>query len=108
MPGRTDLIPRNPPAVPNLARLALAGLIGPVLFITLVIVQGVLQPDYSHIGMPISALAAWPAGWIQNLNFLVAAALTAVFAIGLDHAIRPTRFGLAGILLCSRAPPAWP
>ena len=80
-----------------IARLAIAGIIGPVWFITLVIVQGILQPDYSHIAMPISALAAWPAGWMQNLNFFVSATLTAAFAIGVHNAIRPTRFGLAGI-----------
>ena len=49
-------------------QLAIAGIVAPVWFITLVIVQGVLQPDYNHISLPISALAAWPAGWIQNLN----------------------------------------
>ena len=47
-------------------QLAIAGMVAPVWFITLVIVQGLLQPDYSHVTMPISALAAWPAGWIQN------------------------------------------
>jgi len=49
--------------------------------------------------MPISALAAWPSGWIQNVNFFVAATLTAAFTIGVHNAIRPTRFGLAGIIL---------
>jgi hypothetical protein len=83
----------------SIARLAIAGMIGPVWFIALVIVQGILQPDYSHISMPISALAAWPAGWVQQVNFLVAAALTAAFTIGVHNAIRPTRFGLAGIAL---------
>jgi hypothetical membrane protein len=82
-----------------IARLAIAGIIGLIWFITLVIVQGILQPDYSHIAMPISALAAWPAGWMQNLNFLVSGALTAVFAIGLHRGIGPTRFGLVGIVL---------
>ena len=38
--------------------LAFAGIVGPVLFTLLVIVQGLLQPDYSHIAMPISALAS--------------------------------------------------
>ena len=60
-----------------LGPLAVAGLIGPVWFVTLVIVQGILQPDYSHIRMPISALEAWPAGWIQRLNFVVFGALLA-------------------------------
>ena len=80
-------------------QIAIAGMIAPVWFITLVIVQGALQPDYSHIAMPISALAAWPAGWIQNVNFFVSGALLAAFAIGLNGAIRPTRFGLLGIAL---------
>jgi Protein of unknown function (DUF998) len=75
----------------------------PISFITLVIVQGILQPDYSHIAMPISALAAWPAGWMQNLNFFVSATLTAAFTIGLHNGMRPTRFGLAALPSCSRA-----
>jgi len=79
--------------------LALAGMIGPIAFITLVIAQGILQPDYSHISMPISALAAWPAGWLQNLNFFVFAMLMAAFAIGVHDSIRPTRFGVLGTAL---------
>ncbi len=89
------MMPARLPIVP----LLIAGIIGPIWFTTLVIVQGILQPDYSHIAMPISALAAWPAGWIQNLNFFVMGILTAAFTIGLHHAIRPTRFGVVGILL---------
>jgi hypothetical membrane protein len=58
-----------------------------------------MQPDYSHVAMPISALAAWPAGWLQNLNFFVLAALLAAFAVGVNGAIRPTRFGLLGTVL---------
>jgi len=78
---------------------ALAGIIGPIWFIVLVVVQGVLQPDYSHIAMPISALSAWPLGWLQNLNFFVFATLMAAFALGLQAVIRPTPFGLVGIAL---------
>ena len=81
------------------APLALAGIVGPIWFVTLVIVQGILQPDYSHIRMPISALAAWPAGWVQNLNFFVFGTLLAAFTIGMHETIRPTRFGVVGILL---------
>ena len=79
--------------------LAIAGVIGPLFFIALVVAQGMLQPDYSHIAMPISALAAWPAGWMQNLNFFLLGTLNAAFTIGLHNAIRATRFGLIGILL---------
>ena len=79
--------------------LAIAGMIGPLFFIALVIAQGILQPDYSHIAMPISALAAWPAGWMQNLNFFLLGTLNAAFTIGLHNGIRATRFGAIGILL---------
>lgn len=71
--------------------LALAGIIGPVWFTTLVIVQGFLLPEYSHVRMPISALAAWPTGWIQTLNFYVFGALTMALAIGLDQGVHATR-----------------
>jgi hypothetical membrane protein len=81
------------------AILALAGLVAPLWFTTLVIVQGWLQPDYSHVAMPVSALAAWPAGWIQNLNFFVNGGLLIAFAIGLQLGIRPTRRGAVGIAL---------
>jgi hypothetical membrane protein len=77
--------------------LALAGIVVPALFTTLVILQGFLAPDYSHIALPISALAAWPAGWIQRLNFYVAGTLYVAFAIGLHSGVQRTRFGAAGI-----------
>jgi hypothetical membrane protein len=73
-------------------------MVAPISFTALVIVQGILQPDYSHIALPVSALTAWPAGWIQRLNFYVTATLMAAFAIGVHQAVRPTRFGLAGII----------
>jgi hypothetical membrane protein len=79
--------------------LALAGIIGPIWSTALIVVQGVLQPDYSHIKMPISALAAWPKGWIQNLNFYVMGALTIIFALALHRSVRPMSRGGAGIAL---------
>src|SRR5262245_50369595 len=83
----------------RLKPLAIAGILGAISFVTLVIVQGILQPDYSHIAMPISALAAWPAGWIQNLNFWLLATLQVAFTVGLNAAIRSTRSGVTGIVL---------
>jgi hypothetical membrane protein len=79
--------------------LALAGIIGPIWFTTLVALQGWLLPDYSHVRLPISALAAWPTGWIQNVNFYVAGVLTMAFAVALDHGVQPTRRGTAGVAL---------
>ena len=74
-------------------RLAFAGIVGPVLFVTLIVVQGFLVPGYSHVRWPISALAAWPTGWIQVVNFHIFGALTLVFAYALHRAVRQTRWG---------------
>ena len=73
--------------------LALAGIIGPIWFTTFVVLQGLLLPDYSHVRLPISALAAWPTGWIQDVNFYVAGVLAMVFAVALHHGVQPTRRG---------------
>ena len=78
------------------SRLWWAGVVGPILFTALVITQGLLQPDYSHVAMPISALAAWPLGWVQNLNFAVFALLLAAFTVGLHRSVEPTRYGWLG------------
>jgi hypothetical protein len=78
---------------------AAAGGFAPVWFIALVIVQGLLYPDYSHIAQPISALAAYEQGWLQNTNFYVAGVLQVLLAVALHVAILPTRFGVAGIVL---------
>ena len=79
--------------------LALTGVVGPVLSATLIVVQGVLHPEYSHVKLPISALAAWPLGWIQNLNFYVSGVLTILFITGLHGAVRRTPRGYAGFAL---------
>ena len=79
--------------------IALAGIIGPIWFTTFVVLQGFLLPDYSHVRLPISALAAWPTGWIQNINFYVTGALVMAFALTLHHSVQPTRRGAAGIAL---------
>ena len=90
------------PVVAGLARTerrpmgAIAGLIAPGIFTALVVVQGWLQPDYSHIALPISALAAWPYGWVQAVNFFIYAGLLSTFATGLHRSIRPSRAGWVG------------
>ena len=60
-----------------------AGFVAPIVFTAAVVVQGVRQPDYSHIALPISALAAWPLGWVQVANFCVTGVLCIVFAVAL-------------------------
>jgi len=77
----------------------LAGIIGPVVFATTIVVQGFLVPDYSHVRLPISALAAWPTGWMQVFNFYGFGALTIAFALALHRAVLLTRAGLIGFAL---------
>lgn len=79
--------------------LALAGIFAPVWFTTLVIVQGFLLPDYSHVRLPVSALAAWPTGWIQALNFYISGVLMMAFAFALHRAVQPTARGRMGFAL---------
>jgi hypothetical membrane protein len=78
------------------ARLIVAGLVAPFPFIALVILQGVLQPSYSHVVQPISALAALPLGWLQNLNFYIVGTLLIAYAIGLHFSVRPARRAAIG------------
>ena len=77
--------------LPRVRTLALAGIIGPIFFTTLVVLQGFLLPEYSHVRMPISALAAWPNGWIQTINFYVVGLLMMAFAVALHLSVQATR-----------------
>ena len=45
-----------------IAALATAGIVGPLLFVLVVIVQSLLPADYRDTVLPISALTAWPGG----------------------------------------------
>src|SRR6476620_3267031 len=94
-------LPNNgiPARIPRVRTLALAGIIGPIWFTTLVVVQGFLLTDYSHVRLPISALAAWPTGWIQDINFFVCGSLTMVYAFGLHRGVQRTRQGSIGFAL---------
>jgi hypothetical membrane protein len=79
--------------------LALAGIVAPLWFIALVLLQSLMHPDYSHVALPISALAAWPAGWLQNLNFVVFGLLMSAYAVGLHRGVRPMRGGWIALAL---------
>src|SRR5688572_30295106 len=85
--------------VPRVRTLALAGIVGPIFFTVLVVVQGFLRPEYSHVKMPISALAAWPTGWIQTINFYVVGLLMIAFAVALHLGVQATRRGGTGFAL---------
>jgi Protein of unknown function (DUF998) len=74
-----------------IAALAVAGIAGPIIFVLVVIVQSLLHPVYSQVKLPISALAAWPRGWVQSVNFAIFGLLMISFAIGLHLGVRHNR-----------------
>jgi hypothetical membrane protein len=78
---------------------ALAGMAGPVLFTVGFLAQEQLRRDeYDPISEVVSALAAGPNGWVQQVNFVVLGALTMVFAMGLHRGLAPSRAGMVGPL----------
>jgi hypothetical membrane protein len=81
----------------GIGALALAGVAGPVMFAVVALVQSLLRPDHSLVRPPISALAAGPSGWVQDVNFLVLGSLMIAYAIGLHLRVRPTRSGVVGL-----------
>jgi hypothetical membrane protein len=84
---------------PRTRTLALAGFAAPVWFTAMVAIQAELQAGYDHVTMPISALAAWPMGWLQNLTFCVAGLLVIAFVVALHRSVHQSPRGRAGHVL---------
>lgn len=60
-----------------------AGMIGPVLFVSIFLIEGRLRAGYDSLTMYVSALSLGPRGWVQILNFVVFGLLLLAFARGL-------------------------
>lgn len=89
----------NPSRVANPVRLSgWAGLVGPILFTAVFMVQEVLRrEEFDPVAEPVSALEAGPNGWVQQLNFVVFGVLTIAFAAGLHRGLqRTTRTDVVG------------
>jgi hypothetical membrane protein len=81
----------------KIASLAAAGIAGPTIFAVVALMQSVLRPDHSLVQHPISALAAGPSGWIQNVNFLLFGLLMIAYAVGLHMGVRSSQWGWVGL-----------
>jgi hypothetical membrane protein len=67
---------------------ALCGIIAPILFTLLVIIESLLRPGYSQIFNDISDLGIGPYSIIQNISFMVFGLLSIGFAMGLGSNLR--------------------
>ncbi len=81
-----------------IAALAAAGIAGPVMFAVVALVQSLLRPEHSLVTHPISALAAGPSGWAQDMNFLLLGSFMIAYAIGLHLGVRPSRASVVGLV----------
>ena len=70
---------------------AVAGIAGPILFWSVLIILGRVQPAYNAVTHDISLLAIGDEGWTQTTNFIVFGLSIIVFQRGLVEAIAPGR-----------------
>ena len=76
---------------------AWAGIVGPLLFTATFLLQETFRrASYDPLAEPVSALEVGPAGWVQQVNFVIFGVLTIVHAIGQHAGMRPTRAGVLG------------
>lgn len=76
-----------------------AGILGPLLFIVVFLLEGLTRPDYSAWRNYVSQLATGDGGWVQTVNFLVCGTLVIAFAAGLRTALKGTRGSIGGPVL---------
>jgi hypothetical protein len=79
--------------------LLLCGVIGPLLFIIVLLIEGATRPGYSAWQTDGSYLSLTNQGWEQIANFLICGALCIAFAVGLRRVWRTGRGSVWGPLL---------
>ncbi len=80
-------------------KLLYAGIVGPLLFIAVFLIEGATRPGYSAWRHYVSQLATGDGGWMQVVNFLVCGTLVLLFAMGLRSALRRSRGSIGAPLL---------
>ena len=69
--------------------LALAGIVGPILFVLVFTIDGWWSPGYSPLSQSVSSLGTTGTyAWIQNTNFVVFGLLLMAFAVGFSQLLR--------------------
>jgi hypothetical protein len=79
--------------------LVLGGVVGPLLFIVVFLIEGATRPGYSAWRNYVSDLALSDQGWQQIANFIVCGLLVIGFSVGLRRVLRTGKASIAGPLL---------
>ena len=79
--------------------LLFAGVIGPLLFVVVFLIEGATRSGYSAWRNFVSQLATGDGGWVQVVNFLACGTLMLCFAIGLRQSLRSGRASIAAPIL---------
>jgi len=81
--------------------LAICGIIAPIIFAIIVIIAGLLRPDYSHLTNFVSELGAVgaPNAIMQRINFVLVGILIVAFTFGLHRGIGEGKGSIIGPLL---------
>jgi Protein of unknown function (DUF998) len=77
------------------------GLVGPILFIFVFLIEGTLRAGYSQRRQYVSELSLGKRGWIQIVNFLIFGLLMVCFSIGIWQAqLFGVEAKIASVLFC--------
>ncbi|MDR0344958.1 MAG: DUF998 domain-containing protein [Nocardiopsaceae bacterium] len=79
--------------------LLMAGLVSPLIFVVVVLVDGATPPGYNPWHHPMSTLALGPHGWVMTIAFVVLGAGLLCFAVGLRRFLNSGRGSTWGPIL---------
>ncbi|WP_341720882.1 DUF998 domain-containing protein [Micromonospora sp. FIMYZ51] len=82
-------------------KLLVCGIVGALLFIVVIAVNGVIKPDYDPMNDFVSEGAIGPGGWLQIANFVVSGGLLTAFSFGLRRTVSRWTAWLTGIFAVS-------
>jgi hypothetical membrane protein len=74
---------------PVIRWLALAGVVGPLLFVAVFTLAGILRPGYSPIHQAISDLGVGSNGWLLDVSLILNGLLLIGLAVGVALSMRP-------------------
>lgn len=69
---------------------AICGIVAPIFFTTMVIIESLLRPGYSQISNFISDLGVGQYSILQNINFWVFGIMVFIFALGIGQYLHST------------------